>query len=145
MPAHNYIIKRKIRETIVDYPNTPMTDEQSLIFVFDGPGADSITGAKRGQDTGGTFGPKPDLTHQQRVPVSVQRLKQQVNQLLNLLTEVFDQADRQPQANIELDEIELTVEVNAEGQLGILGNGGKVGSKGGITLKFKRLPSQPPS
>jgi hypothetical protein len=37
-----------------------------------------------------------------------------------------------------LEEIELTVEVNAEGQLGILGNGGKAGGKGGIKLKFTR-------
>jgi hypothetical protein len=56
---------------------------------------------------------------------------------------VFDQAERQveqqqPERRLHLEEIELTVEVNAEGQLGILGSGGKAGGKGGIKLKFTR-------
>jgi hypothetical protein len=42
---------------------------------------------------------------------------------------------------MELDEIELMVEVNGEGQLGLLGNGGRAGGKGAITLKFKMTKS----
>jgi hypothetical protein len=38
---------------------------------------------------------------------------------------------------MELDEIELSVEVNGEGQLSLLGSGSKLGGKGAITLKFK--------
>ena len=37
-----------------------------------------------------------------------------------------------------LDEIELVVEISGEGKIGILGNGVKVGTKGGIKLKYKR-------
>ena len=43
---------------------------------------------------------------------------------------------------MELDEIELAVEVNTEGQLSLLGSGGKVGGKGAMTLKFKLAKSQ---
>jgi len=37
-----------------------------------------------------------------------------------------------------LDEIELSVEVNGEGKISILGNGAQAGGKGAINLKFKR-------
>ena len=36
-----------------------------------------------------------------------------------------------------LEEVELMVEVNGEGQLSLLGTGGKAGAKGAMTLKFK--------
>jgi hypothetical protein len=39
---------------------------------------------------------------------------------------------------MQLDEIELSVEINGEGQMSILGTGGKAGGKGAIKLKFKR-------
>nr|WP_281257084.1 hypothetical protein [Calothrix elsteri] len=41
---------------------------------------------------------------------------------------------------MQLDEIELTVEINGEGQVKLLGNGIKAGGKGGIKLTFKRKP-----
>lgn len=40
---------------------------------------------------------------------------------------------------MELDEIELSVEVNGEGQLSLLGSGAKVGSSGAMTLHFKKI------
>ena len=39
---------------------------------------------------------------------------------------------------MELDEIELSVEVNCEGQLSLLGSGTKVGGSGAMTLHFKK-------
>jgi hypothetical protein len=42
---------------------------------------------------------------------------------------------------LQLDEVELSVEINAEGQLSIVGKGGKLGNSGGMTLKFMR-PTQ---
>jgi len=38
-----------------------------------------------------------------------------------------------------LDEVELSVEINAQGQVSIMGNGGSLSDKGGIKLKFKRV------
>ncbi len=41
-------------------------------------------------------------------------------------------------AGMELEEVELTVEVNGEGELSLMGSGIKTGSKGAMTLKFKK-------
>jgi hypothetical protein len=50
--------------------------------------------------------------------------------------DLFEQAEQKPNGMV-LDEVELSVEINAEGQVSIMGSGGKLGSKGAITLKFK--------
>jgi hypothetical protein len=117
-------------------------DEQELVFILETPATQETEGGRSGNDIGGSFSSKVKErlldSIQARVPVSVERLKVNVTHLLAVLGEVFDQAEQQPNSRISLDEIELTVEVNAEGQLGILGSGGKAGGKGGITLKFKR-------
>lgn len=42
----------------------------------------------------------------------------------------------------EVEQVELTVTVNAEGGLTILGMGGKVGAQGGMTLIYRRKPAQ---
>lgn len=39
---------------------------------------------------------------------------------------------------VQLEEITLSVQVNAKGELSILGAGGEMGGSGGITLKFTR-------
>ena len=39
---------------------------------------------------------------------------------------------------LQLNEVSLAVEITAEGGLSILGTGGKLGGKGGITLKFTK-------
>jgi hypothetical protein len=39
---------------------------------------------------------------------------------------------------MHLDEIELSVEINGEGKVSLIGSGAKAGGKGAITLKFKR-------
>jgi hypothetical protein len=126
-----------------------MMDDQSIVFFVEQPTVATPVqrdGARGGQDVGGQFGsPTRELVGQlqKRVPVKVELLKQQVNQLVGMVAAVFDQAERQveqqqPDRKLQLEELELTVEVNAEGQLGILGNGGKAGGKGGIKLKFTR-------
>jgi hypothetical protein len=56
--------------------------------------------------------------------------------LLNVVGELFGQADQQ--TGMKLNEVELSVEINAEGQVSLVGNGGKLGNTGGITLKFIR-------
>jgi hypothetical protein len=46
------------------------------------------------------------------------------------LFQAFSQADAS--TGLRLDEVELSVEISAEGQLSIVGNGGKLGNTGGI-------------
>lgn len=41
-------------------------------------------------------------------------------------------------AGYALEEIELSLEVGAEGEIGLLGTGGKLSGKGSISLKLKR-------
>ncbi|MGA2623837.1 MAG: hypothetical protein ABSF91_08300 [Bacteroidota bacterium] len=54
---------------------------------------------------------------------------QAINQLLSGVPKVMEP--------FKLDEIELAIEVNGEGNIQLVG-GVKVGAKGGITLKLKR-------
>jgi hypothetical protein len=126
-----------------------IVDEQSIVFFVEPTVKAVPEGTRDGRDTGGLFGPQRELVSQLqgRVAVPVAQLREQVGQMVGMVAAVFDQADRQvapeaglpmPDRRLQLEEIELTVEVNAEGQLGILGNGGKLGGKGGIKLKFVR-------
>jgi hypothetical protein len=72
--------------------------------------------------------------------VKVQKLEEEMGHLMQVVERLFNrtqqQGNRKP--GMQLDEIELSVEVNGEGQISILGTGGKAGGKGAIKLKFKR-------
>jgi hypothetical protein len=78
------------------------------------------------------------------VKVSTQKLEAEMSRFLQVVGGLFDRAQQQVnrQSGLKLDEIELTVEINGEGEVKLLGNGAKVGSKGGITLKFKRVDAE---
>jgi len=105
-------------------------------------------GGRSSGDTGGGYGQriKEQITTLIRKPVAVPKevLKRQMNGLLQVVTELFNQNSADP-ANpaqppgMVLDEVELSIEVNAEGQISIVGNSAKTGQKGAITLKFKRV------
>ena len=75
--------------------------------------------------------------HRQENWVTAEDLKGNMNQFLEVLEETFDQAE-QTSSQMQLSEVELTVEINGKGQVGLLGTGGEVGGKGAIKLKFKR-------
>lgn len=70
--------------------------------------------------------------------ISVNTLEQEMNHLLSVVERLLAQAENQKNSPIKLDEIELSVEINGQGQVSILGTGAAVGGKGAITLKFKR-------
>ena len=40
---------------------------------------------------------------------------------------------------LALEQVELSIEISSEGQVSILGTGGKLEGKGGIKLSFKRV------
>ncbi|NEQ51834.1 MAG: hypothetical protein F6K11_17120 [Leptolyngbya sp. SIO3F4] len=98
-----------------------------------------------GMDTGGGWGEAPKrgpvetITQnfkRKRVPLDAQALKTQMQGMLAVVNELFDEAT--VSNGLQLNEVELSVEINAEGQLSLVGNGGKLGNTGGITLKFVR-------
>ena len=101
-----------------------------------------IEGRRSSSDTGGGFGTRDAVeavktfSKRKRVSLDAQALKTQMESMLAIVNDLFSQADMQ--SGLRLDEVELSVEINAEGQINLVGNGGKLGNTGGITLKFAR-------
>jgi len=126
-----------------------MADEQrGLWFVTDVETSETVEvveGGRSSEDIGGGFGSsavqavRKSLT--QRVQISAEELKRQIGNLLAVVSDVFDQS--RGETGIELDGVELSIEISSEGQISILGSGGKLEGKGGIKLSFKRNPPKP--
>lgn len=77
--------------------------------------------------------------------VSTKKLEQRMGQFIEAMGRVFDQAQSQAQKQaqksdgLRLEEIELCVEIGAEGEVRLMGMGGaKTGGRGAITLTFRR-------
>ncbi|NEP20237.1 MAG: hypothetical protein F6J97_25690 [Leptolyngbya sp. SIO4C1] len=105
----------------------------------------TIDGVRDGRrDTGGgwgapTRGPAEVVTKifkRRRVSLDAKALQTQMQSMIAVVNDLFAQA--QTSGGLELSEVELSVEINAEGQISLVGNGGKLGNSGGITLKFVR-------
>jgi hypothetical protein len=97
------------------------------------------------RDAGGSRNPFDDprtieLPTRRGIPVQVQKLEQGMTDFLTVLGRVFNHVKLRSGelAGMELDEIELSVEINGEGQVSLLGTGSKIGGKGAMTLKFKK-------
>ena len=103
-----------------------------------------IEGGRSSEDVGGGFGSsavqavRKSLT--QRVQISADELKQQIGNLVAIVGEVFDQS--QVETGLLLEQVELSIEISSQGQISILGTGGKLEGKGGIKLSFKRNPAK---
>jgi len=98
------------------------------------------TGGRSSSDIGGRLGEKessPEVAATERSQVDVSKLKLEMQGFLKAMREMLDEADL-PSAKIRLDEVELSVEINGEGQVSLFGVGGKAGGKGAMTFKFKR-------
>ena len=103
-----------------------------------------IEGGRGSEDVGGGFGSsavqavRKSLT--QRVQISADELKQQIGNLVAIVGEVFDQSHAE--TGLLLEQVELSIEISSQGQISILGSGGKLEGKGGIKLSFKRNPEK---
>ncbi len=119
-----------------------MSNDVIWVVTDETPETSLPNGARNGQGTGNPYDQPPELvqTHKRKgVPVSAERLEEGMKEFVEVMGRVL-QHTRQTTtqlAGMELDEIELSVEVNGEGQLSLLGTGGKAGAKGAMTLKFK--------
>ncbi|MHC5771197.1 MAG: Pepco domain-containing protein [Nostoc sp.] len=99
-------------------------------------------GSRSARDIGGRLGAEitetTELVITRRKSVEVGKLKQEMQGFLQAMREMLDEAD-EPDSKIQLQEIELSVEINGEGQISLFGiGGGKAGGKGAMTFKFKR-------
>ncbi|MBD2361120.1 hypothetical protein H6G36_07990 [Anabaena minutissima FACHB-250] len=72
------------------------------------------------------------------VKVSTQKLEQEMTHFLEVVGRLFNRAEQQANGGMQLDEIELSVEISAEGEVKLIGNGAKAGGKGAIKLVFRR-------
>lgn len=70
--------------------------------------------------------------------VKVETLEAEMANLIDVIERLLIRAENKNNSEIALDEIELSVEINGEGKISLLGNGAKAGGKGAIKLKFKR-------
>jgi hypothetical protein len=114
----------------------------SKIWIITGESAlrETPTGARSSSDIGGRLGEQkssPEVAATERSQVDVSKLKLEMKGFLKAMREMLDEADP-PSAKIRLDEVELSVEINGEGQVSLFGVGGKAGGKGAMTFKFKR-------
>ncbi|MGD1929944.1 MAG: hypothetical protein ACFB12_13645 [Leptolyngbyaceae cyanobacterium] len=122
-----------------------MTDNAELWVVVETEAVGEVIeveGTRSSPDTGSGFS-VPDtlekirtVTQRKRVSLDAQALKAQMESMLAIVNDLFSQADTQ--TDLRLEEVELSVEINAEGQISLVGNGGKLGNTGGIKLKFTR-------
>lgn len=69
-----------------------------------------------------------------RVPVQAEMVKAEMNGLLKIVGEVFEGA--RSQVGLQLEEVELSVDINTRGQVSLVGTGGELGSKGAILTNF---------
>ena len=70
--------------------------------------------------------------------VKVETLEVEMAHLIDVVERLLIRAENKNNSEITLDEIELSVEINGEGKISLLGNGAQAGGKGAIKLKFKR-------
>ena len=94
-------------------------------------------GSKWGMDAGPSYGDRmADLPESKQTWIDAGDLKHNVDEFVDVVEDAFASVDRHH--NIQLQEIELSVEVTATGKLALLGSGAELGGKGSIKLKFTR-------
>ena len=79
---------------------------------------------------------------ERRAKVSPETLQNNLTAFLGLMEKAISGIP-QLLGGYALEEIELSLEVGAEGEIGLLGTGGKLSGKGSISLKLKRSPVEP--
>jgi hypothetical protein len=100
-----------------------MSDNSQLWFVVETEDAVqetvSVTGERSGKDVGGGCGEAglvetvKTLAKRKRVSLDAKALKAQISSMLAIMDEVFSEANTR--TGLRLDEVELSVEINAEG------------------------------
>ena len=113
-----------------------MSDTKTLWII-----TDETDGTRDGsRDIGPKIGqPKtPPTSGSKRIPIPFNQLKKEMSDFLQVVEDLFTEAENR-QSGMVLDQVELSVKINGEGQVSLLGiGGGKLAEEGGILLRFKR-------
>jgi hypothetical protein len=119
---------------------TDTTSDSIWIVTGEAPQISIPDGAKSG--TNNTRSWKEETSNSKSVgdavKVSTEKLEQEMTHFLQVVGRLFSRAEQQANAGMQLDEIELSVEISAEGEVKLVGNGAKAGGKGAIKLVFRR-------
>ncbi len=102
---------------------------------------EAITEPQRGGELRNPFNPRSPFNETVKsVPVASEDLQAEMTKFLGVMGKVFQHAETQaPPSGLQLDEVELTVEIGAEGKIQIWGIGGVESNAGGaIKLTFRR-------
>jgi hypothetical protein len=121
-----------------------MQNDVIWIVTDETPVAKGISGEKAGGDTGNPYdAPSATVAPRRGIPVKAERLEQEMREFVQVMGRVLAEAKASAKevGGMALEEIELSVEVNGEGQVSLFGMGGKAGGKGAMTLKFKAVKS----
>jgi hypothetical protein len=121
-----------------------MQNDVIWIVTDETPVVKGVSGERDGRDTGNSYNDSVtrEVTATRRgIPVRAERLEQEMKEFVQVMGRVLAEAKASAKAvgGMELEEIELSVEVNGEGQVSLFGMGGKAGGKGAMTLKFKAV------
>ena len=137
--------------------NSPRNPEPTLWMITGESSVTTTEGEKAGGVfRGGVIGGQTDQTETKstgKMAVPVSQLQENLKQFLTVVGDLFMQAelealstsserDQNVKSGIELDQIEFSVAVNGEGEVGFWGLAkGKVGGATEIKLTFKRKES----
>jgi hypothetical protein len=116
-----------------------MTDDYILIVTDDMPTPD------RADQPGGTprgWGDEVRKTLSNTAQVPAQVLEANMNRFLRFVGRLFRQVAQQigTDSDMKLDEVELSIEISGRGEIKLVAG---AEAKSAITLKFKRIESQP--
>ena len=74
-----------------------------------------------------------------RKNVNLQELEDEVKTFLAAMERIIGNLNQQV-GKYQMDSITVSAEVNAKGKVSLLGSGGEMGGKGGMSFTFKRTP-----
>ncbi len=119
-----------------------MADDVIWIVTDETPAVILPDGSRIEQDMGNPYDYPNEIvptSGRRGTRVPAEKLEQGMAEFVQVMGRVLQHVKQSTHqlAGMTLDEIELSVEVNTEGQVSLLGTGGKAGTKGAMTLKFK--------
>ena len=103
------------------------------------PAVDESTEGRRGV-LGGSQSGKARSILSSRVTrvIEIEKIEGELSDVIGMVQRIGDKAGSAKGVELSLDSIEVTLELNAKGEVSILGSGVEVGGSGGVKLTFKR-------